>query len=445
MAGTVLAALAFTVGGIVALTQYHRTLVDTVNQTVTAAARNVAPAAVRDRLPDPIPMPVSSDVPRMQVLNSHNKVISGDPASSGTRPMYILAPGKAALTTVISHPAGLSAQRAAVYAVRTTGPQGSVTVVAVLSLDQADAKTREATEFAAALCVACLIVVAGVAWLTAGWSLRPVERLRSRVATITTAGDLDQRVPAAGADEIARLGGTLNKMLDSLERSVDRQRRFVADAAHELRTPLAGLSAAMEVTISQLDSARGEELTRDLLEGHRRLGRLVNDLLVLAGLDGQVPARTRRVDLTGVVTDCTRRRTPEGVIIRAGPIVRVFVLGDESQLSRAVTNLIDNALRHAHSAVDVSLVVDAGCAVIAVADDGPGVPVADRERIWDRFVRLDDDRSRVSGGTGLGLAIVKELVVAHDGSISVGDHQPGGGAVFCIRIPALVSAFLQHG
>ena len=223
-------------------------------------------------------------------------------------------------------------------------------------------------------------------------------------------------------------------MLDSLESSVHRQRRFVADAAHEMRTPVAGMTTTLEV--AQTHPETSQTLVDDLLAGHRRLGRLVNDLLILAAVDDRAPQRAEPVDLAGVVTDCSRRPVPDGISLHLGQLDRVFVLGGETQLSRVVSNLVDNALRHAASMVELSVRQDGKQAVITVSDDGPGIPAADRERIWERFARLDDDRSRASGGSGLGLAIVRELTMAHGGTVSVTGRQPGPGATFLVRLPA---------
>ena len=222
-------------------------------------------------------------------------------------------------------------------------------------------------------------------------------------------------------------------MLDSLEASVHRQRRFVADAAHEMRTPVAGMTTTLEVARTHPQAS--QTLVDDLLDGHRRLGRLVNDLLILAAVDGRAPQRAEPVDLAGVVTDCSRRPVPDGISLHLGRLDRVFVLGDETQLSRVVSNLVDNALRYAASMVELSVRQDGQQAVITVSDDGPGIPEPERERIWERFARLDDDRSRASGGSGLGLAMVKELTDAHRGTVSVTGRQPGPGATFLVRLP----------
>jgi signal transduction histidine kinase len=432
---TLFAGATFAVGGAVALTLYHDSLVSNIDDGVRGTANAIAKAAKGSPLPDPIPMPVASGVPRVQVLNSSNKVISGDPASVGSPPMLTLARDQNQRIVSVAHPANLPERHAAVVAIHTTSPAGPLTIVVAASLDPVDDKTNQALQFSALFGAMSLAVVAVVAWLTAGRTLRRVERLRAQVAMITASGDLARRVPDAGTDELAHLSSTLNGMLAAMSRSSERQRRFVADAAHELRTPLAGLSASLEVAISHPETAADGTWIAELSEGHRRLGRLVNDLLVLASLDGDAPPRRHLVDLAGVVIDATRRPTPAGIELRAEPIEHAVVSGDESQLARVVTNLVENALHHAGTTVQVTLTSEDGHADITVADDGPGVPPSERERIWGRFVRLDDDRARASGGSGLGLALVKELVHAHGGTVSVTGPTQGAGARFVVRLP----------
>jgi signal transduction histidine kinase len=334
---------------------------------------------------------------------------------------------------VLTRPAFLPAAHIAVYAVRATTPHGRVTVVAALSLGRAAAQARQVAVFTAELATAGLAVVAVVCWLTAGWALRPVERMRAQAAAIAASGQLSARLTGLGADELASLGGTFNQMLDSLDTSVRRQRRFVADAAHELRTPLAGMITALEVARTRPHAS--QEMTGELLAGHRRLARLVNDLLVLAAVEGRAPHRAESVDLTALVTDVARRPLRDGIRLRLGRLDRVSVLGDEIQLTRVVSNLTDNALRYATSTVELAVHRDGQQAEISVSDDGPGIPPADRERIWERFVRLDDDRSRSSGGSGLGLAMVKELTAAHGGTVSLISRPSAPGATFLVRLP----------
>ena len=288
--GTLLAAVIFAIAGPVAISLYHGSLTDSVWGSVTGAANQVAAKLESSQqVPDPIPMPVAAGVPRIQVLDARNHVVTGDPASAARPAIYRLPIGRSSQRAVLSHPAFLAASGVAVYAVRAATPHGPETVVAAMSLDPAAAQARKVAEFTAALAVGALAVVAAVCWLTAGWALRPVERLRREAATIAASGDLSGRLDGLGADELARLGGTLNEMLVSLETSVDRQRRFVADAAHEMRTPVAGMTTTLEV--AQTHPETSQTLVDDLLAGHRRLGRLVNDLLILAAVDGRAPQR----------------------------------------------------------------------------------------------------------------------------------------------------------
>ncbi|WP_318214470.1 ATP-binding protein [Streptomyces sp. SCL15-6] len=274
---------------------------------------------------------------------------------------------------------------------------------------------------------ALLAVVAWVTWLVTRRALRPVEGIRREMAAITASEDLARRVPVPGThDEVARLASTTNETLAALESSVERQRRFVADASHELRSPIASLRTQLEVA-----AAHPELLDLDgAVEDTVRLQRLAADLLLLARLDaGERPADAR-VDLAALARAQAQGRA--GVGVRAGDAVAVA--GSRGQLERVLANLLDNAQRHARSAVEVSVRRDGDVAVAAVADDGEGVPAADRERIFERFVRLDAARSRDDGGAGLGLAIARDVAVRHGGTLTVRDA-PAGGALFELRLP----------
>ncbi|MGN3959694.1 MULTISPECIES: ATP-binding protein [unclassified Streptomyces] len=274
-----------------------------------------------------------------------------------------------------------------------------------------------------------LAVVAWVTWLVTRRALRPVEGIRREMAAITASEDLARRVPVPGThDEVARLASTTNETLAALESSVERQRRFVADASHELRSPIASLRTQLEVA-----AAHPELLDLDgAVEDTVRLQRLAADLLLLARLDaGERPA-DGRVDLAALAREAAGGRA--GVSVRVGDEGRVGVAGSRGQLGRVLANLLDNAQRHARSAVEVSVRRDGDAAVVAVADDGEGVPAADRERIFERFVRLDAARSRDDGGAGLGLAIARDVAVRHGGTLTVHDA-PAGGALFELRLP----------
>ncbi|MEU1873560.1 ATP-binding protein [Streptomyces sp. NPDC019793] len=272
-----------------------------------------------------------------------------------------------------------------------------------------------------------LAVVAWVTWLVTRRALRPVEGIRREMAAITASEDLARRVPVPDThDEVARLASTTNETLAALESSVERQRGFVADASHELRSPIASLRTQLEVAAAHPELLDLEGAVADTV----RLQRLAADLLLLARLDaGERPADAR-VDLAALAREAAEGRG--GVSVRGEGAVQVA--GSRGQLGRVLANLLDNAQRHARSAVEVSVRRDGDAVVVAVADDGDGVPAADRERIFERFVRLDAARSRDDGGAGLGLAIARDVAVRHGGTLTVHDA-PAGGALFELRLP----------
>jgi len=239
-----------------------------------------------------------------------------------------------------------------------------------------------------------------------------------------------------GRDEIHRLAVTLNTMLDRLEAARARQREFVADAAHELRSPLANMRTQLEVARHLGPAADWPAVGEDLLADTKRLGRLVDDLLLLARADAApVPTRHDPVDLAAVARDVAARFGEPVRVVGDGP---VWTVGDEDELRRVVSNLVDNAVRYAATGVEVGVGRDGATAVLTVTDDGPGIPVADRARVFERFVRLDPARSRLrrtddagwtpdSGGAGLGLPIVRELVRRHGGTVTLADALPADG------------------
>ncbi|BDT98704.1 sensor histidine kinase [Nocardia sputorum] len=320
--------------------------------------------------------------------------------------------------------------RVAALAVRTPGGQPA-TVYAGSSLETAHSAVADARQAMLIGLPPLLTVVALVTWLVTRRALRPVEAIRRQLAEIVD-GDLSRRVPEPGSrDEIGRLASTTNATLAALEESTERQRRFIADAAHELRSPIASLRTQLEVA-----QAHPELLELDGLIGDTiRLEHLAADLLLLARLDAGEQPRADRVDLTVLVREELEHRVRDRVAVQiATPEQAVAVTGSRTQLARVLGNLVDNAQRHAASTVRVAVDRDAdGRAVLSVTDDGPGVPPAERDRIFQRFVRLDDARSRDEGGAGLGLAIVRDVVERHGGTIRVTDGAPG--ACFVVTLP----------
>jgi signal transduction histidine kinase len=276
--------------------------------------------------------------------------------------------------------------------------------------------------------------------LLVGRALAPVEKIRNEVAALSSA-DLAQRVSEpAGHDEIAMLARTMNEMLARLEASSNRERQFVADASHELQSPLAAFRAQLEVAQAHPVGVDWPALVRDLLEDSDRLERLTRDLLVLAKLDAQRTPSVDLVDLDAVVAEeAARLRSTTSTSLDTGAVAAGPVRGDREDLRRLVRNLLDNAVRHATSRVVVSVAGRDGDVELAVADDGPGIAADDRARVFERFVRLDADRSRGNGGSGLGLAIARAVAERHGGTIEVADAALNGarsvGTRFVVRIP----------
>ncbi|MGW4118297.1 sensor histidine kinase [Nocardia sp. NPDC004711] len=291
------------------------------------------------------------------------------------------------------------------------------------------------------------LVVAAAAlatYLLVGRSLRSVEEIRSRVAGIGAAG-LSERVPVPVArDEIARLAETMNDMLARIEAGHAAQRRFVGDASHELRSPLAAVTAALELARDRPEVLDAELIGGTLLPETERMRHLIEDLLTLAAADESgLDMRTGDVDLDDLAGEqAAALRARGGRTVRTA-IEAVRIRGDQPKLARALRNIVDNAAAHARSTVAVTVQRDGDSARVLVDDDGPGIPAADRERVFGRFVRLEADRARATGGSGLGLAIVAEIVAAHGGSVRIGES-PWGGARFVIDLPVAGPVGVDH-
>jgi signal transduction histidine kinase len=288
------------------------------------------------------------------------------------------------------------------------------------------------------LAVAAPIVIAGAAgatYILVRRSLRSVDAIRTRVADIS-AHDLTERVPVpANRDEISALAITMNEMLARIESGQAAQRRFVGDASHELRSPLATIISGLEVGLSHPELFDKELARATLLPEARRMQSLIDDLLLLAQADERgLALRREDIDLDDLAAqeiDQIRRQTSLSVHADLQPS---RLTGDRNAVSRLLRNLLDNAARHADSRVEVTVRPNTHWVWLTVGDDGPGIPAVDRMRVFDRFVRLDPDRARTGGGTGLGLAIVAEIVAAHNGTV-VADDRDGGGTAIKVQLP----------
>ncbi|MDT9682889.1 HAMP domain-containing sensor histidine kinase [Streptomyces sp. TRM76323] len=465
LGATLVVAVALVAAGAVLLQVLRSNLLDQAGLQAEIAAREVAAQLALDRPPNRLDLPDDGDRP-VQVVEEGGRVVAvseGLEAISGTSsgavtpvPSPASSPdgedggdrdedddGTPARGEVSADPPRFTsgsatvdgrraAYRFAAVEVASGGEQRTYTVHAGAPL----ATERNAVETVRTAMLVGLPVLLGVVgtvtWLVTRRALRPVEAIRREMAAITASEDLSHRVPEPGSrDEVARLARTTNETLAALEASVERQRRFVADASHELRSPIASLRTQLEV-----GAAHPELLDLEgAVEDTERLQQLATDLLLLARLDaGERPA-TRRVDLAALLREevAQRRgdRVPVTVAVRGEGCE---VTGSPGQLRRVLANLLDNAQRHAAASVTASVRGTADRVEVIVSDDGAGVPEEDRERIFERFVRLDDARSRDDGGAGLGLAIARDVAGRHGGTITVGAEE-GGGARFVLSLP----------
>jgi len=322
-----------------------------------------------------------------------------------------------------------------VIARRATKSHEVALIIVGRSTEQRD-ETR--AETAGLLAVSVPLTVAALAliiWFSVGRALRPVEVMREEADQITAAHLPDRLAVPDGHDEIPRLARTLNEMLDRIEDGQRLQRQFVSDASHELRSPLAVIRQTAEISQAHPDRIGAEQLAADVLAESARLETLVSALLTLARVEGHADGAHEQVDLDDLVfTEVARQRTVTTIALDVSEVGAGRTTGNPVLLSQVVSNLLDNAVRHARSTVRISLRQDHGRATLAVEDDGAGIAAADRARVFERFVRLDEARARDDGGSGLGLAIVASIAHAHGGSVRVTDGS-SGGARFEVVLP----------
>jgi signal transduction histidine kinase len=298
----------------------------------------------------------------------------------------------------------------------------------------------EATARTVALLLACgAPIVVGVAaaatYRLVRRSLQSVDAIRSRVAEIS-ASDLADRVPVPeSSDEISALAVTMNEMLARLEASHRAQQRFVGDASHELRSPLTTIISGLEAAEDHPGLLNTGLASTTLLPEAHRMRTLIDDLLLLARADEQrLVTRTNEVSLSDVTEAEVARAQQNACCAIHSVITPVRIVGDATAISRVIRNLLDNAVRHAASQVEVCVERRDRQAIIEISDDGLGIAPEDRSRVFERFVRLDSDRARSSGGAGLGLAIVAEVVAAHGGIVTV-EGRSGPGTTMQVSLP----------
>ncbi len=413
----------------------HELTSNAENQATQRARATVAQLATGN-LPAQLP-PAGEDGTVVQVVDRSGRVLAASNELRGLGPLTSRWPESGGLTTtlrkapfsehadyrVIGLSATLAGEPVAVYAASSLDPSRDAVIA-----------TAKALSLTGPL---LLLIVGTTAWLLVGRSLRPVEAIRSEVAAIT-ASELDRRVPEpATQDELGRLARTMNAMLGRLQLAHEEQRRFVSDASHELRSPLATMLTQLEVGLAHPTETDWVQVAQSMHREGIRLDLLVDQLLVLSSADG-TPQPPEVVDLDELVlleVEAIRARNKVTVDLSSFSAARLP--GRPDQLRSVVRNLLDNAERHAEKVVTVALRTDSDSAELVVADDGGGIALADRERVFDRFVRLQPARERDSGGAGLGLAIVRDVVAGHGGRVWVGGD--GAGAELHVRLPLCVA------
>lgn len=427
-------AVAMALGAWLIVEQQRHALLDTVETTARLRVEDLASQLEDGALPESLAVPFG-DESFAQVVDAQGRVVRASENVSGERAVIAFVPeaGGSDARSVTATPLGNATFRVVARAV--DAPVGGFVIYVGQSTGPVVEGSR-ALMRSLLFGVPLLVLLVGVvAWSVSGRALRPVVRMRREVDSITER-DLHRRLAEPGTDdEIAGLAHTMNSMLDRLDAAVYRQRRFVSDASHELRSPLTAMRAQIEVNLAHPERADWQSAGQELLQDAMRLQRLVEDLLVLARADRPDAAMQREpADIDDLVLREVRRIRQRGAVtIDAAAVSAVQTNVDRDALTRVVHNLLDNAERHARTMVTVSLMSVGDGIELVVRDDGPGVPTMDRERIFERFARSDEARGRDSGGSGLGLAIAREIAHAHGGTLELLDTD--SGATFRLTLP----------
>ncbi len=415
---------------------HHHALARDVEATAVLRSDDVAAALADGTLPEVLASPLEDETV-VQVVGPDGAVVaaSSNITGEGAITGLVAPPDGHTASTLTGLPVGDTAFR--VIARRGDAAHQTTTIYVGRSLQPAEESTQNLQHLLLTGIPLLVGLVAITTWFLTGRALRPVDEIRREVEQIS-GSDLHRRVPEPPThDEINRLAATMNTMLERLDTSNEKQRRLVADTSHELRSPLAAIRAQLEVDGSYPDPARWAMTRTEVLAETIRLQQLIEDLLLLAqpGSTDTTGDLKPLLDLDDVVLAAVRRAQPctDKEITMAG-MTAGQVRGNTPQLERLVTNLLDNAIRHASTAITIGLRETGQHIELTVADDGPGIDPADRQRIFEPFTRLDAARDRDSGGTGLGLAIAADIVHVHHGTITAEDAHPG--ARFVVDLPA---------
>lgn len=427
IAATVVVAVVLAVASVAFVLLQRQQLENTLADVARQQAADIATVAALDGRGLTL-VPGGGDQALIQVVDASGVVVAASPSVEGEPPVLDLkvAAEEVKVTTTATLPIG-EGERFVVVVRGVDTPDGALRVLAAQSLESVDRATDVVSRLLLVGYPLVLLTVALTAYWLTGKSLAPVEAIRRQVASIESARELSARVPVPhGGDEIARLATTMNSMLERLQANAEAQRQFVGDASHELRSPLATIRVAHEVATLHPQAMDWPTTSREVLAELDRIDLLVSDLLLLARADEHgLPLRLESLDLAGLLGAEARRHARGGTVEVVATTVEAVACVDRHLVERALRNLTENAVRHARHRVDLRAVVDANRVVIDILDDGPGVPEAHRQRIFERFVRLDESRARESGGTGLGLPIARRIARAHQGDVVLLDSATG--------------------
>ena len=440
---TVAAMIVFTVAMSLASVAMVTVLTRSLTRQVAATAFSQADALAKEiesgvPLEDLVLGVSTDDEEFVQIVDDEGDVLASSPNVAGLGIIRPVRPGATVTVPARNPPDVEPLDEPYLLVGREIRGAGDIEEVIVGRNLETVAEARATLTVALAFIMPLLLLVVGlVTWLVTARALSPVDAIRAEVDAISTR-DLHRRVPdPPGDDEISRLAATMNRMLERLDAGQQRARRFVSDASHELRSPVAAIRQFAEVALAHPERTAVSELAEVVLEEDVRLQRLVEDLLLLTRIDeGTIPHPTGAVDLDDLLLeDAARLRASTNLKIDVRSVSAGRVIGDAEQLERLIRNLTDNAARHARDVVRLSLQEVGGRTILCVDDDGIGVDPAEREHVFQRFVRLEAARDRDSGGSGLGLSIVREVATFHGGAVRILDSDLGGTR-FEVDLPA---------
>ncbi|SDH31863.1 sensor histidine kinase [Nonomuraea jiangxiensis] len=428
-ASAAMAVLCLATSSVLLLT-VHNTVIDIRTNQMLNVALRVVHLIKRNELPRVVRL----DLQGLQVVDNRGRVVASTPNLVGAPRLTSVTPGlySANRTGVVCGLPQFSGECQITVAFRVYGNDGRSDwfVYAYDTLPPWYVSPMVIGFLAGVSLFLVMLTWFGVSRVVAG-TLAPVNRITRRLAMIT-AGDATMRVPVPrNADEIKELAETANQMLARLESVMEQQRRFASDASHDLRSPITAMRTELEEALISPDETDWRQTCSRLMLSLDRLQNIVTDLLTLAKLDAGAPGRLEPVDLADLVSGETTRARSKRVVTSLQP--GVIVTGDRLRLARLLTNLLDNAERHAESTITVTVRQEGDDAVMEVVDDGAGIAPQLREVVFRRFTRLDASRSRDAGGTGLGLPIAREIARIHHGTLTIEDSE--AGARFVLRMP----------